>query len=121
MGAPFCVVMRITGRFIVVGTKEGFSRATVRLNGTLLVQSPKLAEIIAVAAIESGAAGSTPGNEAPAAFKAALNVKIAGVFLFSFNCAGVTVPPEGSPVTVIIAPSPKSDGDDTWTLTVCDD
>jgi hypothetical protein len=110
----------MTGRFIVVGTKEGFSRETVRFKGTLLVQSPKLAEIIAIVVIESGSAAFVPGNEPAAALKAAVNVKVADAPFPSLSGDGDTETPEGNPVTVMSAPSPRSDGEDTWTVTVCE-
>jgi hypothetical protein len=106
---------------MVVGTKEGFSSETVRLSGELLIQGPKLAEIAAVVVIESGAPGSVPGNEPAAAFNAALNVNVSEAPLLSFSEGGDTVTPEGSPVTVMAAPSPMSIGEDTWTVIVCED
>jgi|HubBroStandDraft_2_1064218.scaffolds.fasta_scaffold606766_2 hypothetical protein len=106
---------------MVVGTKEGFSRKTVRFNGELLVQGPKLAEIAAVVVTKSGFAASVPGNEPAAAFKAALNVNVSDAPRFSFIEDGDTVTPEGSPVTVMAAPSPISMGEDTWTVMVCED
>ena len=85
------------------------------------MNGPKLAEIAAAVVIESGFDASEAGNELAAAFNAALNLNVADAPLFSLSEDGDTVTPEGNPVTVINAPSPRSAGEATWTVTACED